>query len=107
MRILSISRYTDKLDTERLDNVDKTGPIGMILLIELASRLSISLFRVAMGMSVLMMDMGVSMDDAIGEPAPQSGCLTSFPIKYRNIHLTGVDRRPPYHDSGRYLPVGL
>ncbi len=87
--------------------MDKTGLIGMILLVELVSRSNISLLRIAVGVSMLMMDIGMSMDDAIDESNSWNGCFTSFLIKYQNIRLIRMGRYSLYHGSRRYLPVGL
>ncbi len=112
MRILSISQYADKLDTGRLDNIDIGGVFDMVGLIRIVSfvmgsfRSNVSLFGMVIGILLLMMDMGISMDDVIGESGPLSDCFICFPTGCRIVCQIEVDRCPLYGNK-QYLPVGL
>ncbi len=104
--------YASKLGTGRLGNTDMGDVFDMVGLIGIMSfaigsfKSNMSLFGMVMGMLLLMMDMGVSVSDAIGEPGSLSGCLTCFLTGCRIVRRTEVDHCPLYRNR-QCLPVDL
>ncbi len=118
MRISSMSWYAGKLGIGRLGNTDiggifdMGGVFDMVELIRIVSfvmgffRSNVSLFGMVIEMLLLVMDMGISMGDVIGEPGPLSGCLMCFLTRCRIVRRTEIDRCPLY-GNGQCLPIGL